>query len=60
MPYEWFNLLQEATTIAKAAPILALMSQIPQQDVVSAELKRMVNSYQFGSIIHFIEAVSPL
>lgn len=59
MPYKWFNQLKEAATTAKAAPILALMSQIPQQEhILSAELKRMVNSYQFESILHLVEAVT--
>lgn len=59
MPYKECNQLTEAVTIAKAALILALISQIPQQEnTLSAELKRMVNSYQFESIVHLVKAVS--
>lgn len=59
MSCKWFNQLKEAATIAKAAFIVALISQIPQREhILPAELKRMVNSYQFESFIHLVEAVS--
>lgn len=59
MPWQWLNQLKEAATIAKAAPILALISQIPEQEhVLSVELKRMVKSDRFESSIHVVEAIT--
>jgi len=58
-PPAWLRQLKEAATIAKAAPLLDLIAQIPPQaPQLASELRQMVKTYQFEAIIHLVESVT--
>ena len=58
MSSDWLQQLKAAATIAKVAPILALLDQIPPAEAaLAAELRRMVSGYQFEAIIQLAEAI---
>jgi signal transduction histidine kinase/FixJ family two-component response regulator len=56
MPPEWLLSLQQAATIARPSTILSLLRQIPPESApLAAELKRMVQQYQFEAIIQLVD-----
>ena len=58
MSSQWLKQMQQAATIAKPAPLISLIAQIPPEHLALATtLRQMVDRYQFESIIQLIERV---
>ncbi|NEO88425.1 MAG: response regulator [Spirulina sp. SIO3F2] len=56
IPQDWLQQLKKAAVIARPAPILELIEQLPPEHAALATpLRRMVENYQFLDIIHCVD-----